>query len=664
MTTETDGAGSQSPATDQDLVKLRTVAGRKAGDQYVRVVEPFSASFRRSGSGHLVAAESVLEPHGVFGRGFGAVRRTLIGKRIASSRDIHERIGWIRGLAVFASDNISSSAYASEEIMRVLLLAGAGALALTMPLTVGIVVVLAIVVISYQQTIRAYPNGGGSYIVASDNLGTGAGSGGCGRPADRLRPDGGGLGRGWRGRPDLDLPAAVSTSGSLSASACVIALWLGNMRGIRESANIFADPDLRLPGGDLRLAGVRPVALATGTMPAYVPPASWLEAHGSQTLGILLIMRAFASGSVALTGTEAVSNGVPAFKPPEAQQAGRVLILMGLFFGTIFLGISFLASVIGIVPDPTEQETVISQLARTVVGADTPFHYLVQISTALLLILAANTAFADFPRLASILAKDGFLPHQFQFRGERLAFSVGIVVLAVLAGLLIVVFEGSVTQPHPAVHGRGLRRLHPEPVGHGPPLAGGPRRPSVDGDGARSSTGLGAVATGTVAIFVGVAKFALGAWFVLLLIPMLMAVMWAISRHYRAMDAALALPADGPALVAPRPPRVIVPISRLDRAALGALAYATSISPNVTAVHVATDAASIRAMRDRWEAWAGPVRLVILESPYRALMAPLLGVHRRRRGHGSGPGDDRRPGGDGARPTSGNTRSTTRPHCA
>jgi MFS family permease len=334
-------------------------------------------------------------------------------------------------------------------------------------------------------------------------------------------------------------------------------------------------------------------------------------------------MRAFASGSVALTGTEAVSNGVPAFKPPEAQQAGKVLILMGLFFGTIFLGISYLSSVIGIVPDPSEQETVISQLTRTVVGANTPFHYLVQISTALLLILAANTAFADFPRLASILAKDGFMPRQFQFRGERLAFSVGIMVLAVLAGLLIVVFGGSVTLLIPlytvgvfvafTLSQWGMVR-------HWQAARATQRRWRWRA----FLNGAGAVATGTVAIFVGVAKFALGAWFVLLLIPALMAVMWAISRHYRAVDTAMALPADGPALVAPRSPRVIVPISRLDRAALGALAYATSISPNVTAVHVATDAASIRAMRDRWEAWAGPVRLVILESPYRALMAPLL----------------------------------------
>jgi hypothetical protein len=362
-----------------------------------------------------------------------------------------------------------------------------------------------------------------------------------------------------------------------------------------------------------------------GSLPHYEVPAGWDEAHGSQALGILLILRAFASGSVALTGTEAVSNGVPAFKPPEARHAGQVLLLMGTFFATIFLGLSFLAGQLGVAPDPSEQETVVSQITRTIMGAGTPFHVLMQISTALLLVLAANTAFAGFPRLASILSQDGYMPRQFQFRGDRLAFSVGILVLAILSSALIVLFAGSVTALIPlytvgvfvafTLSQSGMVRhwwrLRSEQRGW---------------QWRAALNGAGAVATGVVAIFVGVAKFALGAWVVLLLMPALMGLMWAISRHYRAVSAALALGEQTEALpsLPARDPRVIVPVSRLDRAAVGALAYARAISADVTAVHVATDGDAVDAMRQRWETWGGPVKLVILESPYRALMAPLI----------------------------------------
>jgi hypothetical protein len=295
---------------------------------------------------------------------------------------------------------------------------------------------------------------------------------------------------------------------------------------------------------------------------------------------------------------------------------------MGLFFATIFVGISYLASQIGIIPDPTEQETVISQITRTIVSAGSPFHYLVQLSTALLLVLAANTAFADFPRLASILSRDGYMPRQFQFRGDRLAFSVGIMALGVLAGILIVVFQGSVTNLIPLYtvgvfiaftlsqtgmvrHWWTLRAEQP----------GWRWRATLNG--------AGAVATGVVAVVVGVAKFALGAWMVLLLIPLLMGLMAAIHGHYRSTERSLAF-TEPPETLPEREPRVVVPVSRFDRAAVAALAYARAISADVTAVHVATDREAVADMRARWEAWGGPVKLVILESPYRALMAPLL----------------------------------------
>jgi amino acid transporter len=618
--TEGDG-DSLAHDSRRELRELQSVKGKRAGDQYVKVVQPFARTFHREAPGHLVASEQVLAPQGVIGRWADALRRTAIGQRIASDNEMDERVGRVKGLAVFASDNISSSAYATEEIMRVLVLAGAGALALTMPLTVGIVIVLGVVVISYQQTIRAYPNGGGSYIVASENIG---------RPA--------GLMAAAALLTDYVLTVAVSVAAGVAALTSIFPalydvrvivglafvglLWVGNLRGIRESANVFAIPTFVYLGAIYVLLAIGLGQFLTGTLATYHPPPDWSDTAGTQTLGILLILRAFASGSVALTGTEAVSNGVPAFKPPESRHAGQVLLLMGTFFATIFLGLSFLAGQLGIVPDPTEHQTVISQIASTIVGAGTPFHVLIQISTAVLLVLAANTAFAGFPRLASILSQDGYMPRQFQFRGDRLAFSVGILVLAVLSAGLIVLFEGSVTALIP-LYTVGVfvafTLSQSGMVRHWWRL----RAESRNWQWRAALNGAGAVATGIVAIFVGIAKFALGAWVVLLLIPILMWVMWAIAQHYRSVEQALAV-ADPAEPLPEREPRVIVPISRLDRSSLAALAYARSISDDVTALHVASDGDAVDAMQDRWEAWGGPVKLVILESPYRALMAPLL----------------------------------------
>ncbi|MBA3689150.1 MAG: APC family permease [Chloroflexi bacterium] len=550
------------------------------------------------------------------------LRRVLIGRRIATEKEAQERIGPVKGLAVFASDNISSSAYATEEIMRVIVVAGAGALAATLPLTFAIVAVLLIVVTSYQQTIRAYPSGGGSYIVASENLGAFPGLMAAGALLT-----------------DYVLTVAVSVAAGVAALTSIFPglyeprvwvgigfialLWVGNLRGLQESANIFAVPTYIYLVAIFGLLAYGGWLVVTGGLPSYTAPPDVVGAAPLQGLGLLLLLRAFAAGSVALTGTEAVSNGVQAFRPPEARNAGLVLILMGGLFATIFIGISFLASQLGVIPDPSEQETVISQIARTLFGAGTPLHYLIQLSTAFLLILAANTAFAGFPRLASILGKDRFLPRQFQYRGDRLAYSFGIMVLAVLAAVLVIGFRGSVTNLIPlytvgvfiaftlsqsgmVVHWWRLRNE----------VRGWRWRAALNG--------LGAVATGVVAIIVGVAKFALGAWMVLLLIPLLIGLMWSIGRHYRSVELALAVDLSTGALPRRVAPRVLVPVSRIDRATLNALAFATSISADVTAVHVSNDADDLARMKEEWERWGGPVSLVILESPYRALMGPLL----------------------------------------
>jgi amino acid transporter len=587
----------------------------------VRIVRPSRGAFIRRGPGHLVAGEDVLAPRSGLGWAAERVRRTLFGARIPTEHEIHERIDVFKGLAVFASDNISSSAYATEEIMRVLTLAGVGALSLTMPITIAIVAVLAIVVASYQQTIRAYPNGGGSYIVASDNMGPAAGL----TAAAALLTD-------YVLTVSVSIAAGVAALTSIApwlydqrvllGIVFVALLCLGNLRGVRESATLFSIPTYAYLVAIFGLLGYGLWRVVVGDLPAYTAPAAWRPVEGAEALGLVLILRAFASGSVALTGTEAVSNGVPAFKPPEWKRAQLVLILMGTSFGAIFLGMSFLAGRIGILPDPTEQTTVVSQLTALLVGEGTPYHYFVQLSTALLLVLAANTAFADFPRLSSILARDGFMPRQFAYRGDRLAFTIGIVVLSALAAVLIVGFEGSVTNLIPlytigvfvafTLSQTGMVR-HWWRV-----------RSTERGWQRRAAfNAIGAIATAIVAVVVGVAKFAFGAWMVLILIPVLIAIMWSIHRHYRLVADALTVDRSEGLLALPRP-RVIVPVSRIDRATLSALSFARAIAPDAIAVHVSDGPDEAAEMRRRWERLDGDMQLAIVESPYRVLISPLL----------------------------------------
>jgi amino acid transporter len=600
----------------------RPLQGRKPADRRLRVERPHSPYFRYAGPDTLVAREAASLPRTSGGRALARARAILFGRPISLHEELSERLNVFTGLAVFASDNISSSAYATEEIMRVLVVAGAGTLALTMPITIGIVIVLAIVVTSYQQTVAAYPHGGGSYIVAKDNLGTKPGL----IAAGALLTD-------YVLTVSVSIAAGVAALTSfvpelfdyrvLVGVSLVVLIAMINLRGIRESGAVFSIPTYVYLVSIFGLLGFGFFRYVTGTMPEYHAPAAWLAAQQAEPLGILLILRAFSSGSVALTGTEAVSNGVPAFKPPEPRNAQRVLILMGVFFGLIFLGLSFLAGQLGILPDPNEQETVISQLTRTFVGGGTPFYYLVQVSTAVLLVLAANTAFADFPRLSSILARDGFLPRVFQYRGDRLAFSYGIIVLAIIAGLLIWYFEGSVTNLIPlytvgvfvafTLSQSGMvrrwRRLRHE-------VPGWRRRAFING--------IGAITTGIVAIEVAAAKFALGAWIVLILVPLLVAMMLFIARQYRSTSAALAVRPDAAIPRGRREERVVVPVPGINRAVVQAINVGRSIASDVRAVLVSDDPEEAAEIRRQWERQLADIPLVFVESPYRALVGPLL----------------------------------------
>jgi amino acid transporter len=594
--------------------------GRRPGDAYVKIVRPYEEIFERGDQGELIATERTVLDRPGWTRVLRRLRTVLIGRPISSEREEHERLTKLKSLAIFSSDNISSSAYATEEIMRILVLAGIGALSLTLPLTLVIIVVLAIVATSYRQTIRAYPNGASAYLVARDTLGTAPGL----VAAAALLID-------------YVLTVAVSISAGVAAitsifpeaypervliaAAAVVILSVGNLRGIRESGTIFMAPTYVYIVAVLGLIAFGMYRYATGDLGTYPVPDAWLEAEaGMQPLALFLVLRAFSSGAVALTGTEAISDGVPAFKPPEWRNARTTLTWAAAIFGTLFLGISFLSSTIGIVPDPTEQQTVLSQLARHLTGSGF-YLYLVQFSTALLLVLAANTSFADFPRLSSFLARDEFMPRQFAFRGERLAFTTGILALAGLAIVLLVAFQASVTALIPLYT---LGVFIAFTLSQGGMVLRWWRMRQPGWRRGIAINGAGAVTTAVVALIVVASKFTAGAWMVVITIPLIVALLLGIRGHYRAVEAGLALARIPPGKRAAQHPIVVVPIARLDEPARQAIAFANSISSEATAVHVTNDADTADDLRSEWAEWAGGAELVVIESPYRALIGPLL----------------------------------------
>jgi amino acid transporter len=605
---------------DPLLEVTETRTGRRPGDTYIRRVRPYEELFQRGDEGGLIATERTVLDRPGWTRTLRRMRTVLIGRPISSEREEHERLSKLKALAIFSSDNISSSAYATEEMMRILVLAGIGAISLTMPLTVTICVVLAIVATSYWQTIRAYPNGASSYLVSSDNLGASAG-----------------LVAGAALLIDYTLTVAVSVSAAVAAItsvlpelfpqrvliavAIVVLLMLGNLRGVRESGTIFMAPTYLYIGLILGMVGLGIARVVTGTLPAYTPPADWLLAEGGgEVLSLFLIARAFSSGAAALTGVEAISDGVPAFKPPEWRNARITLICAAAIFGALFLGISFMASSIGIIPDPHEEQTVLSQIARLVFG-DGALFVLVQVATVLVLALAANTAFADFPRLSSFLARDDFMPRQFAFRGERLAFTTGIVALSGFAALLLIAFGASVTALIP-LYTLGVFLAFT--LSQSSMVVRWWQRREAGWWRGIAINGLGALTTGVIALIVVQSKFLSGAWMVVVAIPLLVLLMLGIRAHYRAVDAALRLDRIPPGARAATKPVVIVPIARLDEPARAAIAFANSISLEATAVHVTNDADGADELRRAWPAWSGGAELVVIESPYRALIGPLL----------------------------------------
>lgn len=598
------------------------ITGTHPGDRYIRRVASSDLPIREIAPGRFVA--ELAEPEGALGKAWYRVRRALIGRPLRTAEAAHERIGKAKALAVFSSDALSSTAYATEEILRILILAGSAAYAFVLPIGLAIVVLLAIVVFSYRQTIRAYPHGGGTYIVTKDNLGVG--------PA---------LVAAAALLSDYVLTVAVSISAGVAAItsafpalypfrvelavAAIVLLTIANLRGVRESATIFMIPTYAFIAsvGALILLGLASLA-GLGPQPH---PVRYEAPPPTSPLTVFLILRAFASGSTALTGVEAIADGVPAFKEPQAENARTTLLAMGLILGSLFTGITLLSYHFHLVP--SERETIVSQLARTLVDGS-PFYYLIQAATALILFLAANTAFADFPRLAYFLARDRFLPRQFRFQGDRLAFSTGILTLGILTSLLVIARHASVSALIP-LYAVGVFTAftlsQSSMVVHWWRHAAGELR-RVPWHSLLIN-GFGALVTGIVTGVIVVTKFTHGAWMVIVFIPLLIGMMLAVHRHYVSVAEQLRVDPEEARRrlrLVPRRSVAVVPVASLNRASLTALTYARSIADDIVAVHVATEPESGEALQQRWREAGLTIPLVIVDSPYRELLGPLVAV--------------------------------------
>ena len=564
----------------------------------------------------MVAKPKASEPTTAAGRAWAGVRRILIGRPLATEEEVTERLRKLKALPIFSSDAISSSAYATEEILRVLVLAGAAALFWSMWVAAAIALMLVVVSTSYRQIGYAYPEGGGAYSVAKANLG---------RLASLIAAA--------ALLVDYIMTVAVSTSSAVEqitsaipalfdlrvgiAVVAIALIMLGNLRGLRESGNIFTLPTYMYVGSALLMIGLgvfQITVLHQGAQPhVALPPGQTVF----EPLTIILLLHAFAGGSVALTGVEAIANGVPAFEPPEPRNAATTLTAMAILLGVIFIGVTFIADSYGILPGDT---TVPAQVAATVFGPGSGLFFFFQASTALILFLACNTSFNAFPRLAAILARDGYMPRGLAFRGDRLAFTVGIAMLGGIAAVLIALVAGdthaliplyavgvfvsfTISQAGMVRHWLGERGAHLAwHVG---------------------INAFGCALTGVVAVVVLFAK-APESLLVAIVIPLLVLLMLFIHREYAAQ--ARELEVKPQAVIGPphRRERVVVPVPALNRAVVQAVNFARSISDNVVCVHVTDDAEAAEELRERFARQLPGVPFVIVESPFRALVNPFI----------------------------------------
>jgi len=602
----------------------RPITGRKPGDKRIRVERHHTPYFRYTGPGQLTAKAAASAPTTATGRFAARLKGIFLGRPLANEEELGQRLSKKKALAIFSSDAISSSAYATEEIILAFILAGVGgaAFSLSIEVSIAIAVLLAIVAFSYRQVCIAYPTGGGSYSVSKVNFG---------RHASLIAASALLI--------DYTLTVAVSTSSAVEQIASAVPalhdwkviigisaiglITLGNLRGLREAGNIFAIPTYLFLGSAFLMIGmgVFRIVFMGDTGPTPSPAVIEAMKDTAENVGILILLRAFASGAVALTGTEAIATGVPAFQPPEARNAAATLMAMAIILATLFIGITFLATSFHILP--SKEQTVIAQIANHVYGDSVGF-YLFQAFTALLLFLAANTSFAAFPRLAAVLAEDGFFPRQFSFRGDRLAFSTGIMLLGIVAALVVIAGGGSTHALIP-LYAVGVF------IDFTISQSGMVRHwISTKDPGWRYRlviNAVGAVLTFVIAIVVTSVKFTSGAWFVVILIPALVSIMLFIRHQYDGQAEELLVRDD---LVFDRPhreQRVVIPVNGINRSVVQAVMFGRSLVSDpsmLQAVFVTTELEEAERLRERWERQLPGVPLVVVESPYRALVGPVV----------------------------------------
>ena len=617
-----------------DLTILEPRRGVRPGDVYARIIRP--RLFRRTSSGHLVATPESEIPANALQRQLRTLKRLFIGRPLLTAEEPHQRLTKLKALAVFGSDPISSCAYATEAAMVVLMAAGNGALRLSFNTSVAIALLLSMVAFSYRGTVRAYPHGGGTYNVSRENLGVLPGliaaaallvdyiltvsvsivagtsaitsaliASGYGAQVDALSNS---------FPPFLNLTVVISL-------IFIGMLTLGNLRGIRESGTIFSLPTYGFIFGMVAMIGIGVFKAFTGTLqPAVSPPILQV----AEPISLWLILRAFSAGSVAMSGVEAISNGVPAFKPPESRNAAATLTVMAILLSTFFLGVSFLSTRMGLVPG---EETVISQIALSVFG-NNAFYYVFQIATMGILVIAGNTAFADFPRLSSVLARDNYMPHQFMYRGDRLSFSTGIIALGTVASGLVILFRGDVEA---LIHLYAIGVFLAFSMSNTGMVVHWWRLKAKGWRMSMVISGMGAVLTSAILLIVVVTKFAFGGWIIVVLIPLIVLMFRAIHRHYDNVAEQLRIEPEQ------LPPQkisqlVIMPIDDVNYASLRAMAVARTLSSEIVVMHICTDHERADKIEAKLKKYAPDMKLVVIESPTRAFIHPLLAyvdaVHR------------------------------------
>jgi len=618
-----NGSGDEGRSGGSPQKPSGQLRGRKLGDRRVRVERPQAEYFRYAAKDTLVARPKAHEEKRPLGRGLAAGRRVLFGRPLASEEEGEERLPKKKALAIFSSDAISSSAYATEEILRALLVSGVSAgvgygyLGLALPVSIALAVLLGVVALSYRMIVVAYPTGGGSYSVSKATFG---------RTASLVAASALLIG--------YVLTVAVSVSsasdqivsavpslaawGTIIAVGAVFLITIANLRGLREAGNIFAIPTYLFLGMALLMIALGAFQIITQGAEAAYPSLSESTADMSSLALVLLAVRAFSAGSVGLTGTEAIATGVPAFKPPEARNAATTLAIMSVILGTLFVGITFLANGFGLIPN--EEVTIIAQAAAAVFGEGSIGFFLFLTFTTLILMLAANTSFAAFPVLASVLAADRFFPRAFSFRGERLAYTLGIVVLGVAASIIIIAFDGDTATLIPiyavaiftdftiSQSGMVLHWLRHKTPGWRQRLA---------------VNAFGAVITGIILVSVTISK-APESLLVLVVLPIQVAIMWFIRREYDTVETDLELN-EGQVFEAPsKNNRVIIPIMNLSRASVQSVQFGRSLSDDVKAVLITPELEEGEKLRAEWERALPGVPLVIVETPFRSLVTPFL----------------------------------------